>query len=64
MLVLDRTEGEAIVLIDRETQRRLARIVINDLHGRRPKRASVGIDAPNDVEILREELITWERGDA
>lgn len=51
MLILTRREGETVVLDDD------IRITIRAIKG---KQVKVGIDAPDDVEIIREELLDME----
>ncbi len=53
MLVLTRRLGEAITIGDN------IRIVVVDISGNQVK---IGIDAPKDVEIYREELYTRIKG--
>ena len=53
MLVITRREGEGIQLFDRESGKFLARVIV--VMGENYK-ARLGIDAPNDILVLRDEL--------
>jgi carbon storage regulator CsrA len=53
--MLRRGVGEAIVIQDKETGRTLATVRMMKLGRQQMK---LGVDAPEDVLILREELIT------
>lgn len=62
MLMLDRKAREAVVLRDRETGRILATVTVATVHGHwGTARVKLAFDAPDDVEILREELIRKEK---
>ena len=50
MLILTRREGEELILT---YQNVTIKIMITDIHG---KQAKIGIDAPEMVEVVREEI--------
>jgi carbon storage regulator len=51
MLVLSRKVGEKIIIGDGIT------VTVADVHGNRVR---LGIEAPDDVRVLREELAFWQ----
>ena len=61
MLMLDRKNREAVVLRDRKTGRILATVTVSTITGHRATaRVKLGFESPDDVQILREELIRRE----
>lgn len=54
MLCLSRKKNEKLVLIDKENGRRIEVILIHV----KPDKVRLGIVAPREVEVWREELLT------
>lgn len=52
-MVLSRKCGEKLILINRDTGETIATVHISSVHG---NRVTVGIEAPDDVKIIRGEL--------